>query len=222
MGRRLAPVSAAHEPGRDRPPAAGVVDEQAWPARGSAGQQHPVAVQVELVPGHLADPVQQLVAVQARVADQLVEVLHQQGPGEYRQVRQVEGLVAERAGFGEPPPVERRVGGGVADDGLQAPLLVLSKLGTWLLLPADLRPRQPHGLGHVGQAPPVISNLGAVHRILRSCWVPSLPAESWVAPKAASSSSRPMRRASTTSTVCGWVSRSRPSPTSIAFQARAT
>ena len=124
MGRRPAQVGAAHEPGRDRPPAGGVVDEQARPARGSAGQHHPVAVQVELVPGHLADPVQQLVAAQARVADQLVEVLHQQGLVEHGQVRQVDRAVAERAGLGELPSVERRVGGGVADDGLQALLLV--------------------------------------------------------------------------------------------------
>ena len=60
------------------------------------------------------------------------------------------------------------VGGGVAYDGLPAPLLVLSKPGTRLPLPADLRPRQPHALGHVGQPPPVIPNLRAVHRILRS------------------------------------------------------
>jgi hypothetical protein len=81
-----------------------------------------------------------------------------------------------------------RVGGGVAHDGLQALLLVLAELGPWPLLTADLGPGQPQGRGRVGQAPPVIANLG-VHRILRFCWVPWLPAEGWVVPKTASSSS---------------------------------
>ena len=126
------------EPGHDRPPAGGVVDEQAWSAGGSAGQHHPVAVQVELVPGHLPDPVQQLVAAQARVADQLVEVLHKQGPAEYGQARQVDRAVAERAGFGELSSVERRVGGGVAYDDLKTLLLVAYEFCARPVLAAQL------------------------------------------------------------------------------------
>ena len=56
VGRRPVPGSAAREPGRDRPPAGGVVDEQARPAGGPAGQHHSVAVQVELVAGRSARP----------------------------------------------------------------------------------------------------------------------------------------------------------------------
>jgi hypothetical protein len=97
-------------------------------------------------------------------------------------------------------------------------LLVLGELGAWPLLAAGLGPGQPQGRGHVGQAPPLIVHLG-VHRILRSCGLPPSLADGWAAANAASSSSHPMRRATATSTVCGWVSRSRPSPSSIAFQA---
>jgi hypothetical protein len=60
-GPQARPAGAAQDLGADRPPAGRVVDEQARPARGSAGHHHPVAVQKQLVPGHLADPVQQLV-----------------------------------------------------------------------------------------------------------------------------------------------------------------
>ena len=148
-------------------------------------------------------------------------MLHEQRLVEHGEARQLDWLLAEGAGLGEPAAVERRVGGGVADHGLQALLLVGGELGAWPLLAADLGPGQPQGRGRVGQAPPVIANL-AVHRILRSCCVPSLLAEGWVVSKTASSSSHPMRRATTTSTAWGWVSRSRPSPTSIAFQASAT
>jgi hypothetical protein len=117
-GPQTRPAGAAHELGADRPPAGGIIDEQARAARGSAGQQHPVAAQVQLVSGHLADPVQELVAAQPRVTDQLVEVLHEQGLVEHGQAPKLHRALAERAGLGEPPAVEGRVGGGVADDGL--------------------------------------------------------------------------------------------------------
>jgi hypothetical protein len=86
-------------------------------------------VQVQLVTGQLADPVEQLVAAQARVTDELVEVLHEQGPVEHGEALELDRAVAEGAGLGLPPTVERRVGGGMADDGLQALLLVLGELG---------------------------------------------------------------------------------------------
>jgi hypothetical protein len=56
-------------------------------------------------------------------------VRHEQGLVEHGQARQLDGLGAEDAGLGEPPAVERRVGGGVADHGLQALLLVVGELG---------------------------------------------------------------------------------------------
>ena len=169
-GPQPRPAGAAQELGADRPPAGGVVDEQARAARGSAGQHDPVAVQVQLVTGQPACPVQQLVTAQARVTDQLVEVLHEQGLVEHGEALELDRAVAEGAGLGQPPTVERRVGGGVADDGLQALLLMVGQLGPWPLLTAGLGSGQPQGRGHVGQAPPLIANL-AVHRILRSCWV---------------------------------------------------
>jgi hypothetical protein len=176
--------------GAGRSPAGGVVDEQARAARGSAGHHHPVAVQVQLVTGQLADPVQQLVPAQSWVTDQLVEVFHEQGLVDHGEALKLDRAVAESAGLGEPAAVVRRVGGGVADDGLQALLLVLAELGPWPVLAAGLGSGQPQGLGHVGQAPPLIENL-AVHRMLRSCRVPSLLAEGWVVSKTASSSSQP-------------------------------
>ena len=117
-GSQAVPGSATQEPGRDRSPAGGVVDEQARPAGGPAGQHHSVAVQVELVAGRPPDPVQQLVTSQARVADQFVKVLHQERPVEHGQARQLNWSVTERAGLGEVSTVERRVGGGVAYDEL--------------------------------------------------------------------------------------------------------
>ena len=42
----------------------------------------------------------------------------------------------------------------MANDGLQALLLVVGQLGPWALLAAGLDPGQPQGRGHVGQPPP--------------------------------------------------------------------
>jgi hypothetical protein len=56
-------------------------------------------------------------------------VLHEQGLVEHGQARQLDGLGAKGAGLGEPPAVERRGGGGVAHDGVQALLLVGGELG---------------------------------------------------------------------------------------------
>jgi hypothetical protein len=70
-------------------------------------------------------------------------MLHEQGLVEHGQALELHRPVAEGAGLGEPPAVERRVGGGVAHDGVQAPLLVLDQLGAGPLLAADLAPGQP-------------------------------------------------------------------------------
>ena len=78
VGRRPAQVVPRRSPDDDRSPAGGVVDEQARSAGGPAGQHHSVAVQVELVAGDPPDPVQQFVASQARVTDELIEVLHEE------------------------------------------------------------------------------------------------------------------------------------------------
>ena len=115
--------------GADRPPPGGVVDEQARAAGGAAGEHHPVAIQIKLVTGHLGDPVQQLVAAQARVADQVVEVLHEQRSVKHGQALELDRAVAQGAGLGQLPLVERRVDGGVTDDGVQPLLLVVGELG---------------------------------------------------------------------------------------------
>ena len=128
-GPQTRPGGAAHELGADRPPPDRVVDEQARPPRGAAGQRHSVAVQAQLIMGQLSNPVQQLVAAQARVAHQLVEVPHEEGLVEHGQTLKLHGALTERAGLGQPAAVERRVGSGVADDGLQALLLVLGEPG---------------------------------------------------------------------------------------------
>ena len=149
-GSQPGPGGGAQELAADGSPAGGVVDEQARAAGGSAGQHHPVAVEVELVAGHPRGPVQQLVAAQPRVADQLVEVLHQVGLVQHGQTRELDGFVADRTGVGEAPTVERGVGGGVPDHGVQALLLVLSELRGGPVLAAGLGSCQPQGCGHVG------------------------------------------------------------------------
>jgi hypothetical protein len=159
--------------------------------------------------------------VQPGVTDEFVEVLHEQDLVEYGQSLQLDRFLARGAGLGEPPAVERRVRSGVARHGLQALLLVGGQLGAGSLLAADLGPGHPQGRRRIGQAPPVIANL-AVHRVLRSCFGRLLPAGAWAAPRTASDSSHPMRRPIAPSTACGWVNRSRPSPSSIAFQASTT
>jgi hypothetical protein len=103
-GPQPRPGEGTQELGADRPPAGGVVDEQARATRGPAGRQHyPVAVQIQLVTGQLSDPVEQLVTAQARVADQLVEVFHEQGLVQHREALKLDRAVAEGAGLGEPP-----------------------------------------------------------------------------------------------------------------------
>ena len=142
QGRTQArPGGAAHEPGPDRPPTGGVVDEQARSAGRPAGQHHSVAVEVELVAGRPADPVQQFVASQARVTDQLIEVLHEERPVEHGQARQLDWAVTQRAGLGELSTVERRVGGCVAYDKLQTLLLVADEFRARPLLAAHLGAR---------------------------------------------------------------------------------
>jgi hypothetical protein len=145
-----------------------------------------------------ADPVQQLVRAQPPVADQRIEVLHEHGIVNHGQARQLHGALAEGAGLLGPAAVERRVRSGVAHHRLQAPLLVGGQLGPWLLAPG-----RPQGRDRIGQAPPVIANR-AGHRIPRSCRGPLPLVEASARPRTASSSSLPMRRASTPSTVCGW------------------
>src|SRR4029453_10070435 len=115
-------------------------------------------------------------------------MLHEQGLVEHGEALELDWAVAEGAGLGQPPPVVRRVGGGVANDGLQALLLIVGELGPWPLLPAGLARAQPKDLGDAGQAPPLIAN-PAGHRIPRSCGVSLLPAGAWAAPRTASSSS---------------------------------
>jgi hypothetical protein len=67
-------------------------------------------------------------------------MLHEQGLVEHGQAPKLDRPVAERAGLGQPPAVERRVRGRVADNNLQALLLVGGQLGAWPLLAADLGP----------------------------------------------------------------------------------
>ena len=222
LGRRPAQLEAAQELGADRPPAGGVVDEQARAARGSAGQHHPVAVQVQLVTGQPADPVQQLVTAQAWVTDQLVEVLHEQGLVEHGQALRAgpgrrRGRRSRRAAGGRTASGWRRGAPrspGAAADGGRAGRVAPARGWSGSGPAAGPRPRRP---GAAGDSEPVLF-IGSSDPAV---W-PLLLAEGWVASRTASSSSHPMRRASAPSTVCGWVSRSRPSPISIAFQASAT
>jgi hypothetical protein len=129
--------------------------------RRTAGHHRPVAVQIQLVTGHLSDPVEQLVPAQAGVTDQLVEVLHEQGLVQHRQALELDRAVAEGAGLVEPAAVVRRVGGSMPNHGLQALLLVLAELGPWPLLAAGLGPGQPQGRGRVGQTPPLDTDGGS-------------------------------------------------------------
>src|SRR4029453_14471421 len=109
-------------------------------------------------------------------------MLHEQGLVEHGEALELDWAVAEGAGLGQPPPVVRRVGGGAANDGLQAPLLIVGALGRGPPPRAGVGRGQPQDLGDVGQAPPLIAN-PAGHRIPRSCGVSLLPAGAWAAPR---------------------------------------
>ena len=192
--------AVAQELSDQRAPGRAVVDEQSLAARGSARCHDAVAAQVQGIAGQRLDVCEQLVAAQARVGHEFVEVLHHRRLLERRQPAQLDR--ASRSA--DPLAVEARVRDCVAHELVEALLL---KPGKALARPAlALRElaRQPRAGGEVSQPLALIRD---GHR----CLLAVRPARA-----KSSRSRRSIRSPSRSSTSSGRVRRSSDSPSCIA------